>query len=70
MSLTEAEQAERAHIEWWCQEWDGHIGTHGQAKVDEIRRLVADGAQQRPVAAMFGIAQSHVGRIVRREVWR
>jgi hypothetical protein len=53
MSLTEAEQAERAHIEWWCQEWDGHIGTHGYGVIS-----------WRPSA------QSHVGRIVRREVWR
>jgi hypothetical protein len=38
--------------------------------VREIRRLAAEGHRQRDIAARFGIVQSNVGMIVRRETWR
>jgi hypothetical protein len=37
--------------------------------VREIRRLLADGWEQRPVARKFGISQAMVSRIFRREAW-
>lgn len=38
--------------------------------VAEVRRLCASGESQSSVAARFGLGQSHVSRIARREVWR
>lgn len=40
-----------------------------EARVREIRALVAAGRVQREVAAMFGLTQSHVSAIARREYW-
>lgn len=39
------------------------------AQVAAIRERIALGSTQRAVGREFGIAQSHVGRIVRREAW-
>lgn len=38
--------------------------------VCEIRRLASEGHEQRSIAARFGISQTNVGMIVRRETWR
>lgn len=38
--------------------------------VSRIRDLCADGATQRWVAGQFGIAQSHVNRLVNRKQWK
>lgn len=38
-------------------------------EIEEIRAAVARGNRQADVAEVFGIAQSHVSRIVRREQW-
>lgn len=35
----------------------------------EIRRLCADGKSQQEVGELFGLSQTHVGRIVRGERW-
>lgn len=49
-------------------------GRHGMARltendVSEIRRRYADGETQKRLADAFGVNQTHISRIVRRESW-
>ena len=49
---------------------DHPLTTLKDRDVRKIRRLVATGNSQKAVAELFGVSQSTVGRIHRREVWK
>lgn len=60
---------------WWRHGANGPGESNGFAKLtDEVietirERYAAGGVRQIDLAAEFGIGQSHVSRIVRREAW-
>lgn len=48
---------------------DSPVSRLTEGEVKEIRRRYKNGERQIPLAEEFDLAQSHVSRIVRREVW-
>ena len=41
-----------------------------ESDIPTIRELAANGEPQRAIAARFGVAQSQIGKVIRRETWR